>query len=166
MPPLKKSNSQVEKTQVLSQPKTPPLITPKNIEQKAQKMDIWEELEILHKEIEEEIGIKVSDDEIEIPWISNVEQLCDELDDNFILEARTNKEPVSTFVEATKEVDTNDDVFSTIGKMQKKGFEALHSSIQEQNSIMEKRIEILAKIREEILLHDLDETQKDLNIDE
>jgi len=62
------------------------------MEQNAQKMDIWEELEFLHKEIKEEI---------ELQWISNVEKLCDEIDDNFIFKAKTNKEPVSTLFDST-----------------------------------------------------------------
>ena len=47
---------------------------------------------------------------------SNVEKLCNEIDDNFIFKAKTNKEPVSTLFGSTKELDINDDIFSTIEK--------------------------------------------------
>jgi len=65
-----------------------------------------------------------------------------------------------------KELDINDDIFSTIEKRKKKGFGGPPQLNSGTYQIVGKRIDIIARIREKILLHNLEETLKDLNIDE
>ena len=121
----------------------------------------------LYKELEDEFGITVSDDELHEDWLDHIDELDKQLEQNLKDAQTADTSPIIAFENATNSVKDEGDPFEAIKHASDAGFQAISNCIQKDMQILRQRVSIMNQIRKEILEHTvLDETpdiEEDLN---
>lgn len=116
----------------------------------------------LCKEIEDEFGIKVDDQDLDMPWLDHVEELDQRLKQNMKESQSNDTSPLVAFNKAVESVPNEENPFETIKKVKEVGFKAMTDCINKDMDILKQRIEIMNEIRKELMQH----SAMDYNADE
>ena len=111
--------------------------------------------EELYKEMEDEFGIKVDDDEINGEWLDHIDELDKKLEQNLKEAQEADTSPIIAFESATNSVKDDGDPFEAIKAASDAGFQAISNCIHKDMEILHERMSIMEQIRKEILQHNV-----------
>lgn len=132
---------------------------------KAENVDPWKESERLVKECEQEFGFKADDEDLIVKdkdkdWLKTLDELDDELNRTFTQESYLDPSILLTMDDAFNDVDYTEDIFENFSRMTNTAFDKIHENTEVLDKILDQRIGVLNKIRDEILSHKVSDLYK------
>lgn len=129
-------------------------------------MDPFEASEILRRELHEEFGDYVDDKEPDLPWMNHLDELNSQITENLNQTSSIDTSFVNTFTDATKNFECNEDVFDSATKMMNMGFDAVQNNLTKTQDLLDKRLDLVQQMMNEIRMHGVDEFTADLKLDD
>ena len=155
-------------------PRARPAPSPKLMKAKAEaeakaerdaKIDVFEESERIRKQMDQEFGDHLDEKAAKLEWMDKFEEMQKELNENFHKEVAIDTGVVSNFEDAAKQVKMTNDVFGTTKKIINAGFDALHENLSKERELLQKRMELIAQMRNEMMSHGPEDYTADLEPD-
>lgn len=127
-------------------------------------MDPAKESERLMNEITADLGAQRIE-AVELEWANELDAKKREIDQITREERLLDMNILTTFEDAAKTVPMTEDVFGTVTAMMNAGFESLHKKMAKEKSLLERRMELMRQMRDEMLKHTADNYTADLESD-